>query len=154
MTTDTQPDLMLIDPAHGGEKPYPSHAAQWRSYHGKKAWLFNPWTTKPRDPSDIGTDPFGLLIARAQDVFVVGTIKANKVVTEEVFNRLMAQVWGEIPPQNWALWPDGRFKSEQPACTCGEAIKWYGHCDPKYCPKARLDTASGNAAGAYPDPLK
>lgn len=51
--------LMIIDPAFGTEKPYPSHAKQWRCYHGKLAWLYNPWTGKARHPADIGADPFG-----------------------------------------------------------------------------------------------
>lgn len=54
--------LMRYDPATATEKPYPSHAKQWREYHGQKAWLFNPWTGHNRDPRDIGTDVFGLLI--------------------------------------------------------------------------------------------
>lgn len=57
-----QQQLMTACPVDGSLKPYPSHAAQWRAYHGRKAWLFNPWTGKPRDSDDIGSDPFGLLI--------------------------------------------------------------------------------------------
>jgi len=51
----TQDALMRFDPAFGTERPYPSHAAQWRKWHGHMAWLFNP--------ADIGSDPFGYLIA-------------------------------------------------------------------------------------------
>lgn len=62
-----QDELMKFDPATGEEKPYPSHAAQWRKCHGKMtAWLFNPWTGTRRDAGDVGSDPFGLLIAAAQ----------------------------------------------------------------------------------------
>lgn len=57
-----QQTLMLFDPANGSEKPYPSHADQWRSYHGNTAWLFNPWNGKRRRAEDIGSDTFGLLI--------------------------------------------------------------------------------------------
>jgi hypothetical protein len=57
-----QDGLMKFDPAFGTEKPYPSHAAQYRKYHGDIAWLFNPWTGKKRHPSDVGSDTFGLLI--------------------------------------------------------------------------------------------
>lgn len=57
-----QDALMSCDPAYGKSKPYPSHAAQWREYHGKLAWLFNPWTAERRTPADIGRDPFGELI--------------------------------------------------------------------------------------------
>lgn len=54
-----QDELMLYSPDNGRPYPYPSHAAQWRRYHGKVAWLFNPWTRAPRHPIDIGSDPFG-----------------------------------------------------------------------------------------------
>ncbi len=59
-----QDDRMLIDPAFGTDKPYPSHAAQYREYHGRCAWLYNPWTGKDRHPSDIGSDPTGLAICK------------------------------------------------------------------------------------------
>lgn len=58
----TQEKMMVVDPATGGEKPYPSHAAQWREYHGKAAWLFNPWTGGRRNAMDVGSDTFGLAI--------------------------------------------------------------------------------------------
>jgi hypothetical protein len=61
--TQSQEALMRFCPARNTEKPYPSHAGQWRSYHGAVAWLHNPWTGTARDPRDIGSDPFGLLIA-------------------------------------------------------------------------------------------
>lgn len=46
-----QHTLMKFDPATGAEKPYPSHAEQWRKYHGAAAWLFNPWTGTRRRAS-------------------------------------------------------------------------------------------------------
>lgn len=49
-------ELMKFDPQTGEEKPYPSHAEQYREYHGLTAWVFNPWTGKSRDPRDIGSD--------------------------------------------------------------------------------------------------
>lgn len=68
---EMHPDaLMLFDPAFGTERPYPSHAGQWRDYHGKKAWLYNPWTGNKRHPLDIGTDPFGVLLVRFADLAV------------------------------------------------------------------------------------
>ena len=58
-----QQALMKFDPATGEQKPYPSHADQWRDWHGKAtAWLFNPWTGKQRDAGDVGSDTFGQLI--------------------------------------------------------------------------------------------
>lgn len=59
----SQDKLMKFCPATGTDKPYPSHAAQWREYHGKVAWLYNPWTKVQRDARDIGSDTFGYLIA-------------------------------------------------------------------------------------------
>lgn len=54
--------MMLFDPRDCSDKPYPSHAQQFRDYHGMDAWLFNPWTGTKRHVSDIGTDPTGILI--------------------------------------------------------------------------------------------
>lgn len=62
-TQFTQQALMKFAPDDCGARPYPSHAQQFRDYHGPTAWLFNPWTGKMRDPRDIGTDPHGLLIS-------------------------------------------------------------------------------------------
>lgn len=60
-----QDALMKFDPATGEEKPYPSHAAQWRNWHGTAAWLFDPWTGKQRNAYDVGSDVHGLLIVPA-----------------------------------------------------------------------------------------
>ena len=58
-----QQALMTFDPATGETKPYPSHAEQWRVYHGYgTAWLFNPWTGGRRHAGDVGTDVLGRLI--------------------------------------------------------------------------------------------
>lgn len=53
---------MSFDPAYGTETPSPENAEAYRSYHGKVAWLYNPWTGKHRDPRDIGSDVLGYLI--------------------------------------------------------------------------------------------
>lgn len=59
-----QQAIMKFDPATGEPKPYPSHAEQWREWHGKQtAWLFNPWTGDRRDARDVGSDILGNLIA-------------------------------------------------------------------------------------------
>ena len=55
-------NLMKFDPATGKEKPYPSHAQQWRDYHGKTAFLYNPFVGTLRDARDVGTDPFGYAV--------------------------------------------------------------------------------------------
>lgn len=60
-----QEEVMKVDPAYGTPNPYPSHARQYRKYHGKIAWLINPWTGEKRDPRDIGSDVTGLLIDNA-----------------------------------------------------------------------------------------
>ena len=60
-----QDALMKFDPATGEERPYPSHATQWRNWHGTAAWLFDPWTGKRRNAYDVGSDAHGLLIAPA-----------------------------------------------------------------------------------------
>lgn len=64
--SNEQAELMVCDPAYGTEKPYPSDAEQYRMYHGKIAWLFNPWTGARRDPRDIGSDLLGQLIVTTQ----------------------------------------------------------------------------------------
>ncbi len=58
----TQDALMKYDPATGEQQPYPSHAAQWREFHGATAWLVNPWTGAARKAADIGSDVFGLMV--------------------------------------------------------------------------------------------
>jgi len=54
--------LMQFDPATGESRPYPSHADQWRKWHGRAAWIFNPWTGNRRNAHDVGSDTFGILI--------------------------------------------------------------------------------------------
>jgi len=57
-----QNKLMKFDPRTGESNPFPSHAGQFREWHGRDAWLLNPWTGKKRHYSDIGSDPTGTLI--------------------------------------------------------------------------------------------
>lgn len=66
--------LMMVDPATGETKPYPSHAAQWREYHGRStAWIFNPWNGSRRSAQAIGSDVQGLLIVpEGEPVFAKG----------------------------------------------------------------------------------
>lgn len=61
-----QDAMMKFDPATGEERPYPSHATQWRNWHGTVAWLFDPWTGKRRNAYDVGSDVHGLLIVPAR----------------------------------------------------------------------------------------
>jgi hypothetical protein len=62
-TMRQQHTLMRFDPATREEQPYPSHADQWREWHGKRtAWLYNPWTGTQRRAEDVGSDVTGLLI--------------------------------------------------------------------------------------------
>jgi len=57
-----QEKLMVVSPEDGSSRPYPSHADQWRAYHGNTAWLFNPWSASRRNAKDVGTDVYGRLI--------------------------------------------------------------------------------------------
>ena len=58
-----QHTLMKYDPATCEEQPYPSHAEQWREWHGQQtAWLYNPWTGDQRAAIDVGSDIAGFLI--------------------------------------------------------------------------------------------
>ena len=54
--------VMLFDPVEGTYTPYPSCAVQYRKYHGKVAWMYNPYTGHKRDPRDVGVDVFGEMI--------------------------------------------------------------------------------------------
>ena len=63
-----QEQLMKYSPDTGEEYPYPSNAKQWREYHGRVAWLYNPWTGKQRDLLDIGSDVYGELIVPDTEV--------------------------------------------------------------------------------------
>ena len=55
--------LMQYDPLTGVKgNVFPSEAEQYRKWHGKVAWLYNPYTGKKRDARDIGSDVFGHLI--------------------------------------------------------------------------------------------
>lgn len=62
MKTKQQMKLMMFDPATKEAKPYPSQADQWREWHGRTAWIYDPWTGVMRAPEDIGSDTFGHLI--------------------------------------------------------------------------------------------
>lgn len=67
-----QDTLMSFDPATGEARPYPSHAQQWRNFHGADAWLWNPWTGERRAAGDVGSDPFGLLIVAPGEPIYAG----------------------------------------------------------------------------------
>lgn len=76
----TQETLMTHCPATGSEKPYPSHAKQWRKYHGPSAWLFNPWGGQRRNAMDVGSDPFGMGIrVEGEPIYAaeIGTARAS-----------------------------------------------------------------------------
>ncbi|TFZ80592.1 hypothetical protein [Candidatus Macondimonas diazotrophica] len=70
-----QQALMKFDPATGVAKPYPSHAAQWRKWHGEMtAWLFDPWTGRRRDAREVGSDVQGLFIIPPGDPVYAATL--------------------------------------------------------------------------------
>lgn len=76
-----QESLMKFDPAFGTDRPYPSHADQYRKWHGRVAWLFNPWTGVKRHPLDIGSDVTGLLILPPREPICAGS--NNRVATQK-----------------------------------------------------------------------
>ena len=57
-----QDSFLNFDPSTGKTDPFPFRAHTYRDYHGRVAWLFNPWTGISWDPRDIGSDTFGYLI--------------------------------------------------------------------------------------------
>lgn len=63
--------VVRYDPATCMPRPYPSHADQYRDWHGRVAWIYNPWTGDMRDPRDIGSDTLGHLIAPPSEHIVV-----------------------------------------------------------------------------------
>ncbi len=95
----SQETLMKHDPQDGKLNPYPSHAKQYRNYHGRVAWLFNPWTDSRRHAADVGTDPFGVAIV----------VKGEPIVLDHANNA------SKLPP---AAPPIPK------ACTREEAIDW------------------------------
>lgn len=78
-----QDRLMEFDPATREPKPYPSHAEQWRQYHGRKtAWLYNPWTGCQRRAEDVGSDVTGLLILPPHSAMSAYREQVNAVALE------------------------------------------------------------------------
>jgi hypothetical protein len=98
-----QHTLMKFDPATGEPKPYPSHADQWRGWHGKAtAWIFNPWSGERRDAGDVGSDPFGRLILPPGEPVYAASENTERAELQKVagdLNRLRARVEG-------VLWPN------------------------------------------------
>lgn len=74
-----QSALMKFDSATGEDKPYPSHAAQWRDWHGHStAWLFNPWTGERRDARNVGSDVVGhLIIPPGEPIYLDGSLSGD-----------------------------------------------------------------------------
>lgn len=99
MTTQNQ--LMKFDPATGLEKPYPSHAEQWRNYHGNVAWLFNPWTGQLRSASDVGSDCYGRAIQPPGSI-LVATPRAR---VEPATARELQELWDTVSTEDKQLLP-------------------------------------------------
>jgi hypothetical protein len=92
-----QHTLMSHDPATGESKPFPSHAAQWRAYHGRSAWLFNPWTGRRRSPEDVGNDVFGFLILPVgETIYAYVPNNVAFLLTDEHINSLQASSVGKL----------------------------------------------------------
>lgn len=63
MTTGMQITNMRFDPVTGKEHVFPANAQHYRMYNTVGAvWMFNPWTGTKRDPRDVDTDKYGVLI--------------------------------------------------------------------------------------------
>lgn len=58
-----QTSFLRYDPRTGREMRQPVRAQEFRDYHGRVAWLYNPWTGDLRDVEDIGSDVYGHLIS-------------------------------------------------------------------------------------------
>jgi hypothetical protein len=58
----SQDRLMKFDPQSSSPNPYPSLASHYREYHGRTAWLYNPWTGEPRTAHDYVVDNLGYSI--------------------------------------------------------------------------------------------
>lgn len=84
-----QHTLMRFDPATGEPKPYPSHADQWREWHGKAAWLFNPWTGDRRLADDVGSDVLGFLITPPGEPVYAANENQEKLELEKIYCNLL-----------------------------------------------------------------
>lgn len=136
-----QHTMMKFDPTSGEQFPYPSSAAHYREYHGRIAWLYNPWTGDKRDLRDVGSDVDGLLIlppgervyaARASEEFVLMSETVEQAAEKSGFRRTYSccdvpqkfcsgDVWqGELRAYSVALL---RLLSAAPAAPQGEQTK-------------------------------
>lgn len=87
MFKPSQQQRMRYDPVTGHQHPYPSHAAQYREFHGRVAWLYNPWTRARRDARDIGSDVTGLLIASEHELIEQISQIGRKEVEQEPWSQ-------------------------------------------------------------------
>lgn len=99
-----QHTLMRYDPATGEPKPYPSHADQWRKYHGEEAWLFNPWSGTRRKASDVGGDVFGVLVLPpGEPLYAAAQSARARPLTDELMDcvdRLGSEA-RDVDPRVW-----------------------------------------------------
>lgn len=58
-STNKQNSLMRFDPQTCASRPYPSLAAQYRTFHGTVVWKYNPYTGQERTNLEIGQDVLG-----------------------------------------------------------------------------------------------
>ena len=124
-----QQALMVYDPADCSREPYPSHAEQWRTYHGNAAWLFNPWTGNQRNAGDVGSDPFGHLIVppgepvRPSEEDVLREARAKAYMDNQPFYEAALACAGKVAT---ALKKNGQRVCDcgsftQGVCGCGSA---------------------------------
>lgn len=83
-----------FDPVTGKPNPHPVLAGEYRAFHGRVAWLFNPWTGTARDPRDIGSDTFGHAIVPTSDEDFDFIQTLMDVVTEPRPNSIYVASYG------------------------------------------------------------
>lgn len=91
-----QKTLMKYDPASGRHHPYPSHAEQYRIFHGNVAWLFNPWTGERRNAADVGSDLFGMLIIPDGEPLSAFKPEFNQAEFDEMVDK-GTKAWADVP---------------------------------------------------------
>lgn len=119
--------LMKFDPATGEERPYPSHAAQWREWHGGTAWIFDPWTGRRRDARDVGGDVHGLLIAPAGTLGMDmggGCSEKDNVACACCGDAGLRYATRRGPSCRWRMMPQGSLPPTCGAAASGARTKW------------------------------
>ncbi len=102
-------NLMKYDPATGVEKPYPSSPNEYREYHGKVAWLYNPYTGVQRNAMDVGSDILGLLLLDEEPKENAKTEEYTPLTKQKLFDgvvlsKLTGTPIAEIKKDSYGYW--------------------------------------------------